>query len=258
MKKIRPWTDSRHPDGKSIPRTGKAFSLARHSLTALALAMSTALAAQTTDQIRQAVDTSLTPQVKEHARLRGAHRYQLYSRLPQSLDRLETCGQTPEVISLNQGKPPLGMTRQKVRCPEPSPWSVVVQTQVALYVYALVSQKTIGRNSAVSPEDVDRVEMDLAELPEDYLDSARGVLGKRLRYRIPAGKVITRDLLEEERLINKGDRVLIEFHGSGLQIRMSGEALEAGTLNQQIRVRNTESGKVIDSQVTGAGTVSPL
>ncbi|WP_263080838.1 flagellar basal body P-ring formation chaperone FlgA [Endozoicomonas sp. Mp262] len=212
----------------------------------------------TTEQIRQAVNMALEQKVSDYADQLGATRYELHSRLSTGLNRLKPCAKKPEVVSMAYGKPLLGVTRQKVICREPAPWSVIIQTRVAIYSPVLVSRKTISSSHTVNGKDVGLVEMDLADLPDNYLTSVKEVIGKKLRYRVSAGKVITSDLLERELLVNKGDKVVIEFHSTGLHVKMSGIALEDGELNEQIKVRNAESGKIIDGLIMEAGKVSPL
>jgi flagella basal body P-ring formation protein FlgA len=77
----------------------------------------------------------------------------------------------------------------------------------------------------------------------------------QLKRNVSADTVLSHTQLEQNRLIQRGDKVVISAGNSSVNVRMPGEALEDGTLGAQIRVRNTRSNRVIRARVTGPGQV---
>jgi hypothetical protein len=59
-------------------------------------------------------------------------------------------------------------------------------------------------------------------------------------------------------LVKRGDQVLMLARHEAVEVSTSGEALDAGSRGQVIRVKNSASGQVVRMRVTGAGTVEPL
>lgn len=56
-------------------------------------------------------------------------------------------------------------------------------------------------------------------------------------------------------VVHKGDQVVISAGSSTIQVKMPGEALSAGAIGDQIRVRNLNSKRVVKARVTGPGQV---
>jgi len=80
-------------------------------------------------------------------------------------------------------------------------------------------------------------------------------LGKITRRPIRKGQIISPRLLAERKLVHRGDTVQIVAASEGFNIRMTGVALEPGHLGERIEVRNVQSKRIIEGQVTKAGVV---
>jgi flagella basal body P-ring formation protein FlgA len=57
-------------------------------------------------------------------------------------------------------------------------------------------------------------------------------------------------------LIKRGDKVVISTKKSDFSIKMSGVAITDGTKNQLIKVKNQNSGRIINATVVEPGLVS--
>jgi flagella basal body P-ring formation protein FlgA len=56
-------------------------------------------------------------------------------------------------------------------------------------------------------------------------------------------------------VIRKGDQVVITARTGTMAVKMPGEALSNGGMNEQIRVRNLNSQRVVKARVTGPAQV---
>ena len=89
----------------------------------------------------------------------------------------------------------------------------------------------------------------------NYLLDPAQAIGMQLKRNVSADNVLSYTQLENNRIVRRGDKVVISSGNSSVSVKMPGEALEDGTQGEQIRVRNTRSNRVIRARVTGPGQV---
>lgn len=87
---------------------------------------------------------------------------------------------------------------------------------------------------------------------EDYLE------GKRVRYSLPAGTVLTEDLLVSSPLVRRGDMVTLVYQDEKIRITTQGRSLGAASRGEKIRVINADSKKELMAEVVDAKTVRVL
>lgn len=89
-----------------------------------------------------------------------------------------------------------------------------------------------------------------------YPSSAEEIVGKRLKRSVQKNTVITKDLLEDEYLVKKGDVVTVKFENEKMMISTKAISLERGKLGDTIKVKNMTSGKEIVGLISGAKEVT--
>jgi len=157
--------------------------------------------------------------------------------------------------SLESPAKPLGRVTVKVRCEGSSPWTVFVPAQVRLFRDVVTTTRPLRRADIVEPADVILRERDISVITQGYLTAPDQAIGQRLTRPMVADQVITLVNLEQMEVIRKGDQVVITARSGTLSVRMPGEALSNGGMNEQIRVKNLNSRRVIKAQVTAPGQV---
>ena len=208
------------------------------------------------DQLIGATRDFLEQQVQEHVAssgLQARHEIQL-SRLDQRL-RLPLCNDDALSASLECPATPVGRVTVRVSCSAPSPWRLFVPAQVSLFQPVVVSTRPLSRGSVVGAEDVHLAERDTGLLGSNYLLDPAQAIGMQLKRNVSADNVLSYTQLENNRIVRRGDKVVISSGNSSVSVKMPGEALEDGTQGEQIRVRNTRSNRVIRARVTGPGQV---
>ena len=183
------------------------------------------------------------------------------SRYEISLDPLpklpvQPCETQPDIHFLTGME--AGSQRIKVECSEPQRWSLYARGHISLYVPVVVARRAMSRGESLRESDTTIREMDISQLRRGYLLTTDVFHNQQLTRRLQAGDVITPQSLQAATLIRRGDRIQIIASNQGFEISMPGEALENGTLNQQIRVKNLSSGKTVHGIVSGNTTVSVL
>lgn len=168
--------------------------------------------------------------------------------------RLPTCDKEL-TASLESPARPVGRVTVKVRCDGTSPWTVFVPAQVRLFREVVTSTRPLKRAGIIEPADVILRERDISLINQGYLTSVDQAIGQKIVRPMVNDQVITLVHLEQAEVVRKGDQVVITARSGTLSVRMPGEALANGGLNQQIRVKNLNSQRVIKAQVMAPGQV---
>ncbi|MBX8605926.1 flagellar basal body P-ring formation chaperone FlgA [Pseudomonas capsici] len=150
---------------------------------------------------------------------------------------------------------PLGRVTVRVRCEGSSPWTVFVPAEVKLFRNVVVSVRPLKRDSIVSQDDVMLRERDIGSLGLGFLSSLDQAVGQKVIRPTVIDQVMSPVFLEQPQMIRKGDQVVITARSGSLSVRMPGEALSDGSFNEQIRVKNLNSNRVIKANITGPGQV---
>lgn len=150
---------------------------------------------------------------------------------------------------------PVGRVSVRVRCEGSTPWTVFVPAQVNLYREVVTAIRPLKRDVILSDMDVVLRERDISTLGLGYMTDLNQALGQKLVRPAVVDQVLSPNFLEQPAMVRKGDHVVIIARSSSLAVRMPGEALSDGGFNEQIRVRNLNSNKVIKAQITAPGQV---
>lgn len=141
-------------------------------------------------------------------------------------------------ITLNQGTEPAAMTRQGPTAP---PLHKV-----------LVSKELLKRGTVITPAMFTEAEMPAAGMENQLLVDSKLLVNMELvRDLTPNTPLRTYDL-KQAVLIKRGQEVQVTAgQGQGFVITMRAESLQDGGLGEQIRLKNSESGRSLTGIVTG-------
>lgn len=136
-----------------------------------------------------------------------------------------------------------------VSCRGSSPWKVYVPVKLTARRQVLVTSRPLSRGATLSAADVRLEEKDITVARGAYLTDVTQLDGKILRRTVPEGRLVTADLLNEEDIIKRGQRVTLLVERSGFMVQMAGTALSNGTINERIRVENNSSQRTVEGIV---------
>jgi flagella basal body P-ring formation protein FlgA len=142
-----------------------------------------------------------------------------------------------------------------VHCPDAGGWTVRVPVKVSSFLKVLVTTRPLTRGDGIGADDVRAEERDVATLGYGYVAELAQVDGRSLARPILAGTVLAPGMLAGRQAIRTGDAVIVMASMGGIVVRAEGVALSAGDNGARLRVRNSNSGKVLDAVVRGQGTV---
>lgn len=168
--------------------------------------------------------------------------------------RLAGCAK-PLAAFLPAGSRLPGNSTIGIRCGSSRPWTVYVPVRVKVMAPVWVTARALARGELIKQADLQSQVHDLASLPGAAITELTQVLGRQAAIPIAPGTILRSALLRAARLIKRGEKVTILAKSSGIEVRMSGEALADGSEGDSIQVRNTLTKKTIQATVTQEGHV---
>lgn len=168
--------------------------------------------------------------------------------------RLKPCGRPLEAF-MPTGARLNGNTSVGVRCPGPAAWKIYVSGSIEVFGQVVIASEPLLRGESLGEAQLRVVERELSGLSYGYFDGTDKLQGMLAGRAIPAGTVITPNMLTAPRLINRGDRVTLLTGSDRFEVRMRGEAMSDGTRGERIRVKALNSKRVIEGWVVSRGVV---
>lgn len=207
---------------------------------------------QATDDISETAENYLRNKVGAEASNTTVQAGNLDSR-----HRLAFCSQ-PLRAFLRRGTRIKARTIVGVRCNGAKPWKVYVPVDVIVTETVFVAKRSLPRGHPLSADDVIAERRDVSRLLAGYIGAIDQLAGQRLKTQLLAGKILTPAMLQIEIDIHRGQTVTLTVGRGQFAIRTSGTALMDGSVNQRIRVKNTQSGRIVEGIVRSREQVEVL
>ena len=141
----------------------------------------------------------------------------------------------------------------KIICDDSTPWQIYLTAQIERTFAVVVAIKTIEKGSMLSKENIGIRYMQRNKTSGEKLNNIETVLGSKAKRRIGKKRLITQSSVC---LVCKGDAVTIIAKDQNFVIKTKGIALSDGNIDQQIRVKNTRSGRIITPQISAVNEVT--
>lgn len=118
--------------------------------------------------------------------------------------------------------------------------------------------RAVERGETISPSDLAVERMPRHTVRGDVLTDPGAIAGMSARRRLPAGSVLSGDVLMEPLLVQRNGMVTIAFSVPGMTLTTRGRALSNGARGEVVKVFNIQSGRTIEAEVIGAGLVAVM
>lgn len=135
---------------------------------------------------------------------------------------------------------------------------IIVSGKLSVIRDIVKAARNINSGDIITSEDVILVSEKRKYFRKSLITDTNAVLGKRATRRIQADQPIQTGMFEVPPAVEKGDRVVIKAENNQVLITASGKALEEGCVGDQIRVRNTSSGREIVATVKRSDLVEVI
>ena len=148
-----------------------------------------------------------------------------------------------------------GRSRVGVRCIDGmSRWNVTLPVTVKALGEAWIVKSHIASGTNLSDSDVTRGEVDWAEEPQPVLADRASWLGQTASRVLSTGQTLRQGMVRPAQVFQAGASVKVVAQGAGFQVSSEAQALSAGVVGQQARVR-MENGRVASGVVLDMRTV---
>ncbi|TAL69239.1 MAG: flagellar basal body P-ring formation protein FlgA [Bacteroidetes bacterium] len=130
-----------------------------------------------------------------------------------------------------------------------------IPARIKLFQDVPVAVKTLFRGTVIQSEDIKIEKKDITNYHSSDIISPEEIIGKKVRNNVPADGVIVRLSIENDKVINRGDKVKIVVESGAIKISASGEALQDGATGDMIFVKREGTQSKLQGKVAADGTV---
>ena len=141
----------------------------------------------------------------------------------------------------------------KISCADSTPWQIYLHAKVERSFAVVVATNNIEKGVVLSKNNIGIEYLAPNKIRGEKLNNLEALLGSKAERRIAKGRTITR---RNVCLICKGNVVTIEAQSNNFSIKTKGIALSSGNLHQQIKVKNSQSGRVIKAEISAINRVT--
>lgn len=207
-------------------------------------------ATENISQLRQTVAEFLTNEYRES----GADKTDIKVATLDSRLRLTQCDQPIDLASQDSTGNGGNISIQ-VACRGSSRWTILVPAQAIVFRPMAVASRNLQRGEVISETDVTVESMDVSQYRQGFATSIEDIVGKEMRYPVTKGDAFRTSSLNAPLAIKRGDDVTVEAFAGSIRVVTNATAISDGRLGQQIRVKNTQSERIVNAKVIGPGKV---
>lgn len=145
-----------------------------------------------------------------------------------------------------------------VQCTGLGGWTVRVPVRLHVFRQVLITSRALLRGDGISAADVQAEERDVTRLGYGYIENFEQIAGRSLSRAMARNTVLSPAALGGRRMVRAGDHVQMLAQLDGIEVRADGIALGSGDNGARLRVRNANSGRIVDAMVSAPGVVVAL
>lgn len=167
--------------------------------------------------------------------------------------KLAPCGNIEPYLPV--GSKLWGRTRVGLRCVDGiTRWNISLPVTVKAWGNAWVIKNHVPSGSVVTEANVVQSEVDWAEEANSVLIDPSLWMGQMATRVLNTGQTLRQGMVKPAQVFQAGSMVRLVAQGKGFQVSSEGQALSAGVVGQQARVR-LDNGKVSSGTVVDSRTV---
>lgn len=130
----------------------------------------------------------------------------------------------------------------------------------SLIISAILAVSPISPSSALVATEViragDLVTRDNVRNEDgSFTEDDKAILGKQVRRTVYVGKTVTVSNTHAPYLVKRNQNVTVKYLSGGLEITLSGRAMESASAGDSVTIMNTSSRELINGTVTSEGWV---
>jgi flagella basal body P-ring formation protein FlgA len=143
--------------------------------------------------------------------------------------------------------------------PPASPTAAAKSAPAPEFRQVVVAATNLLAGQLLQRDSLKLEQMEVDKVSKAHYQDSYGLEGQELMRSLRAGEPIRISDLRPATLVKRGEMVLMTVGTpTSFQISVKAEAMQDGRVGEQIKLRNTESGKTLSAVVTGKGTARGL
>lgn len=140
----------------------------------------------------------------------------------------------------------------KISCVSSKPWHIFLPVKVTTTVPVLVTKYKVNKGTILDKSNVVIEWRELSKIRSEILDDIELIIGARSKRTLSQGAIITKRTIC---VVCKNENVTIVAKSKDFMIKTAGIALKNATFGEQVKVKNTRSGRTINAQVKAINQV---
>lgn len=140
----------------------------------------------------------------------------------------------------------------KIVCSDEDSWYLYIPVRIQTIVPVLVTRMRINKGTLLNQSNIEVIFKDSAKIRGTIMTDPNLVTGARIKRNLSQGSVITD---KNTCFVCKDEPVNIIAKSDNFEIKSSGTALTDGSLGETISVRNKQSGRIVQGQVSAINEV---
>lgn len=168
--------------------------------------------------------------------------------------RLKFCRQPLKIEFSNQQRT-RGNTSLSIQCEQAGGWKIHLPVSIDIYDNVLVSAKALARGQLIDDNLVKFEKNNVSRLNAGYYTRADDLRFLEAGRNLKRGTILTPRNLKPRMMVKSGQKVTLILDYKGIRIRSSGHALRSARIGQIVKVRNSQSQRIVEGIVSGEAQV---
>lgn len=143
----------------------------------------------------------------------------------------------------------------RVRCTTPASWSLTIPVSVSTETEVWVANMAIRADERIRPQHLRRETRRFPGTDDCCVRNDKEILGKVLRRPVAAGSILQRADIEIADVVKRGEIVTIVAGQGSLEVRANGVALADAKPGEPVRIRHSQSLRVVQARADTEGVV---
>ena len=239
---------------KGVAKNANALKyFAPFLFTLTALSVNAQAGIENIEQLRQSVAQFLTDEYRQS----NADKTEIKVGALDSRLRLAQCDQSID-MALQDPTGNGGNVNVQVACRGSSRWTILVPSQATVFRPMAVASRNLQRGEMINEGDVSVESMEVTQYRQGFATQAEDIIGKEVKYAVTKGDAFRTSSLNAPMAIKRGDEVTVEAYAGSIRVVTNATAVSDGRIGQQIRVKNTQSARIVNAKVIGPGKVQSI
>jgi flagellar basal body P-ring formation protein FlgA len=167
--------------------------------------------------------------------------------------KLPACQRPLEAFAISAMN--VGRTAIGVRCDAEKKWSIFITAIIQVYETVVVLAQPVQRGEIITLQHLATEKRDVSKLRGNFITLTEQIENKQAARYLSAGTILGLNSFVEPKAIKRGDKIIISARQPDFTIRVEGVAMMDGIKGQRIRVKNENSGRIINATVMESGVV---